>query len=146
MIITYAELAEHFASAAASCRARLAVIVTEAAAGGTEYAKDLIGHKQPMWDNLAESTVDEKRRLGFRAPDFQPLLRTGEMRDSIEGESGGLVGVIGSNDPVLFWQELGTVNIPPRPVIPLAIIEYVSPFLELECEALAKTLLNPQAK
>ena len=145
MVLTYKELADHFAAAAASCRERLAIIVAEAAVGGAEYAKDLVGHKQSMWDELAESTINEKRRLGFRGPDFQPLLRDGEMRDSIQGASDGLIGMIGSDDPVLFWQELGTVTIPPRPITPLAIIEYVSPFLEVECEALAKTLLRPKA-
>lgn len=146
MILTYQELADHFAAAAASCHERLAAIVAEAAIDGAEYAKDLIGRKQSMWDDLAESTINEKRRLGFRGPDFEPLLRTGEMRDSIKGASRGLVGVIGSDDPVLFWQELGTVTIPPRPVTPLAIIEYVSPFLEVECEALGKKLLTPGSR
>lgn len=144
-MLSYEQFAEQLTIAAASCPTKLDAIVAEAAEGGAEYAKDLIGHQQPSWQPLAESTIRQKGRLGFRAPDFEPLLRTGEMRDSIKGISNGLTGTIGSDDPTLLWQELGTATIPPRPVTPLAVIDYVIPFLEVQCGALAETLLNPKA-
>lgn len=47
-----------------------------------------------------------------------PLLRTGGMRDSIEAAHDHNSAVVGSNDEVALWQELGTASalypIPPR--------------------------------
>jgi hypothetical protein len=43
-----------------------------------------------------------------------PLLETGEMRASIEWNSHGLEGHVGSNSDKAVWQELGTSRIPPR--------------------------------
>lgn len=67
------------------------------------------------WEPLADSTEQEKARLGFE-PDA-PLLRTGELRDSIGHEVGGLEVVIGSTSDVMVYQELGTATIPPRAVL-----------------------------
>ena len=84
-------------------------------------AKGEIGHYQeasgpfPEWADLAESTEAEKARLGY--PSDAPLLRTGGLRDSIERETEGFEAIIGSTDPVMEYQEFGTPNIPPRPVI-----------------------------
>lgn len=86
-----------------------------------ETAKDEIGMYQPEvgpfqeWAPLADSTEDEKARLGY--PADAPLLRTGEMRDSIEHQVKGLEAVIGSPSDKLYYQEFGTDKIPPRPVI-----------------------------
>jgi hypothetical protein len=40
-----------------------------------------IGKEHEMWPPLAESTIRDKQRHGFPTP--KPLLRTGEMRDSV---------------------------------------------------------------
>lgn len=77
-------------------------------------AKDVIGSYRYNWPQLAESTQAERGRLGF--PENEPLLRTGELRDSIEHtviehESAGYVG---SNSMIAVYQELGTSRIPPR--------------------------------
>ena len=90
-------------------------------------AKALIGHENPEWAPLAPSTIDEKSRLGFtgRISATDPLYRTGEMRESIEGAAEGLTGVVGSTDKVALWQEMGTLrptgSIPPRPFLGLAM-------------------------
>jgi phage gpG-like protein len=91
-------------------------------------AKDEIGHYQeavgsfPAWAPLADSTEKEKARLGY--PLDAPLLRTGELRDEITHEVEGLEAVVGSHDPVMVYQELGTPTIPPRPVLgPAALHE-----------------------
>ena len=85
-------------------------------------AKARIGHYQDGWPALAASTVAEKRRLGYAdAENDNPLLRTGEMRDSIQAEASARGFVVGSADPVMGYQELGTATIPPRPVLAPAL-------------------------
>ena len=67
------------------------------------------------WDALADSTEAEKSRLGYDTD--APLLRTGEMRDSIQHEVAGTELVMGSKSDKAEWQEFGTNKIPPRPFI-----------------------------
>lgn len=84
-------------------------------------AKGRIGHEQdavgpfPAWAPLEDSTEAEKARLGY--PVDAPLLRTGDLRDSIEHEVSGLEAVIGSKSEIAEYQEFGTRTIPPRPFI-----------------------------
>lgn len=87
-------------------------------------AKDLIGQQLTSWPALADSTVAEKQRLGFtgRLSATDPLLRTGEMRDSISHVVDGRRAVIGSDDPVAIYQETGTSRIPPRPFLSTAAV------------------------
>jgi phage gpG-like protein len=65
------------------------------------------------WEPLAESTLEQKERAGYAPPD-SPLLRTGEMRDSIQHHSTAEEAEVGSDDDRAVWQELGTSRIPPR--------------------------------
>jgi hypothetical protein len=80
-------------------------------------AKRVIGTYDYGWPQLAESTQADREAEGF--PANEPLLRTGEMRDSIEYTVHADVGEadIGSNSDIAVWQELGTSNIPPRPFL-----------------------------
>jgi phage gpG-like protein len=100
----------------------LAVTVATAAA-----AKDLVGRENPEWPPLSPYTISEKTLHGYvgRISATDPLYRTGEMRDSIEGVSEGLTGVVGSADKVALWQEMGTLrptgSVPPRPFLGLAM-------------------------
>lgn len=81
-------------------------------------AKARIGHYNgpagpfAAWAPLAESTIQDRAAKGF-APD-EPLLRTGELRESIERHVGKHEAVIGSDSAVAVAQELGTTTIPPR--------------------------------
>jgi HK97 gp10 family phage protein len=90
-------------------------------------AKDRIGHYQessgpfPAWEPLADSTEEEKERLGY--PLDAPLERTGELRNSIEHEVAGLEAVVGSKSDKALWHEFGTDRIPPRPFIGPAAFE-----------------------
>lgn len=68
----------------------------------------------PAWPELADSTKDERVKLGYS--ENEPLLRSGELRDSSQHEAHGLEGVTGSTDPVMGYQEFGTAKIPARPV------------------------------
>jgi phage protein, HK97 gp10 family len=84
-------------------------------------AKSEFGHYQrevehfPAWPELAESTKDERLRQGYTEND--PLLRSGELRDSITHKTDGLEVTIGSTDDRMPYQEFGTKTIPPRPVL-----------------------------
>jgi phage gpG-like protein len=81
-------------------------------------AKERIGEYQAQigpfiaWPELAESTKADRARQGY--PEDEPLLRTGEMRDSIEHQVADYEAEIGSNNDKAVWQELGTDRIPPR--------------------------------
>ena len=67
------------------------------------------------WAPLADSTEDEKLRLGYE-PDA-PLLREGDLRNSIEREIDGEEAIVGSKSDSAGYQEFGTSTIPPRPFI-----------------------------
>lgn len=90
-----------------------------------QEAKDEIGHYQAAmgehqaWPELADSTKKDRVRKGF--PEDEPLLRTGELRDSISSKADALSVTIGSTSDVMVYQELGTATIPPRPVLGTAL-------------------------
>jgi hypothetical protein len=88
-------------------------------------AKLELGHYQPGWAPLAESTIADKVAKGFPVP--SPLLRTGEMQQSIKHEVNpfaafAMTVTIGSDDKRAFFQEMGTSRIPPRPFIAPAML------------------------
>src|ERR1700733_4246166 len=80
-------------------------------------AKSAIGTYTFEWPQLAESTQAERAREGY--PANEPLLRTGEMRDSISYtiDKPGEEATVGSTSEIALWQELGTGKIPPRPFL-----------------------------
>lgn len=90
-------------------------------------AKKRIGEYQngagpfEAWAPLADSTEEEKERLGYALN--APLERTGELRDSIKHEVSVLEAVVGSQLERAAWQEFGTDKIPPRPFIGPAAFE-----------------------
>lgn len=104
-------------------------VLTEAAKAIQKGAKEQIGHylteddgKFGSWLPLAESTVEDKEKQGYAPPD-NPLLREGDMRESIEYTVSGAEAQIGSNSDIALWQELGTrgpgvsasgYHVPPR--------------------------------
>lgn len=75
----------------------------------------------PAWELLADSTLAEKARLGLPSP--SPLLRSGELQDSITFETqvspASAVVILYSTSEYAPVQELGggPSNIPPRPFI-----------------------------
>ncbi|MCO4875786.1 phage virion morphogenesis protein [Paraburkholderia caribensis] len=81
-------------------------------------AKERIGHYNgavgpfAAWAPLAPSTMQDRASKGY--PADEPLLRTGELRDSIGKEVTHDEAVIGSDSDVAVAQELGTIDIPPR--------------------------------
>jgi hypothetical protein len=93
-------------------------------------AKYRIGHLQigggkfQSWPDLAESTKIDKLRLGFVFnSEYNPLYRTGELKDSI----GYVVNkakkavYIGSPSDIALYQEMGTDHIPARSFLGLTM-------------------------
>lgn len=106
------------------------VALNEAAKLIKQDARAQIGHYQdahgnyPAWEQLAESTEDEKARLG--APPDAPLERFGDLKKSFRST---LVGddevIVGSTDPVMEYHEFGTSKMPPRPVLGPALFKNI---------------------
>jgi HK97 gp10 family phage protein len=102
-------------------------VVGEAAKIIEKDAKARIGVYQDgtgpfvTWALLADSTEAEKERLGY--PLEAPLLREGDLRDSIQSETDGNKAVVGSTSDIALYQEMGTEHIPPRPFLGPAAFE-----------------------
>jgi len=92
-------------------------VLTGWAAVVKDRARQSIGTYRYKWPQLAEATQAERAREGF--PPNKPLLRTGDLRDSISafvqmyGPEHGRA-VVGSTSDIAVYQELGTRSIPPR--------------------------------
>lgn len=116
---SFGAFATHLAILAIETKVVKHAVLEEAAEEVQETAKGMIGfyHQDPHWEALADSTEAEKARLGFE-PDA-PLLRTGEMRESITTvvSLNGDFAVVGSDEQKMVWHELGTTKMPPRPVL-----------------------------
>lgn len=98
-------------------------------------AKRVIGTYDYNWVELADATKEDRVSQGF--PENEPLLRTGEMRDSIEHRVEGDTVHIGSDNDKAVWQELGTVTIPPRSFLKGAVEHKLA---EIE-EAIGRTVV-----
>lgn len=123
---TLAEMALHLGVMEKAVEQQLRHGLGVVASAIQKTAKDEIGHYQRMtgpfaaWAPLAESTKEERKRLGYTPDD--PGLRSGEMRDSIQKHVGAREAVVGSDDQNLVYFELGTNKQPPRSVLGMAII------------------------
>lgn len=116
-------------------------------AEAAKLAKSYIGNEQPGWAPLAASTIEEKAALGYEVP--APLLREGDLRDSIESEvetSGREVtGIVGSTDPIAIFFSTGTSRMPPRPFLEPAFM-LTEPKITAALGELALRLLTPGAQ
>jgi HK97 gp10 family phage protein len=123
-------------------------------------AKKKIGEYQDQagpfaaWAELADSTLhggfDElgrrfpgKIELGYATEDeHNPLLRTGEMRDSIQHTVSGNEAQVGSNSDIAVYQELGTEKIPPRSFLGGAAAEKLDEVLTIVGEHAVAALIG----
>lgn len=131
------------AAASIALDAAAAAIEREAKAEIGTYQRSDMGPFQP-WAELKDATKQERVRLGFTEND--PLLRTGELRDSISREVRGLEAVVGSDNDVMVYQELGTRTIPPRAVLGLAASRKTQDVMKLVGEGLQVAFLGGQIK
>src|ERR1700730_2629559 len=70
-------------------------------------AKRVLGTEGYGWPALSPATLAHKMQSGM-------LLETGELRGSIEWNSEGNEGHVGSNLDKAVWHEFGTSRTPPR--------------------------------
>lgn len=125
--MTLDDLAHHFSWLSGAWTGILQNVADQVGADAVRVSKSKLGTYQsgigffPEWAPLADRTLAEKARLGLPSP--SPLLRSGDLRDSITFETivsatSVTVNLFSTSDyaPV---QELGggPSNIPPRPFI-----------------------------
>lgn len=121
-----ADFANHLTALAAEAPTVTHHVAEKGAELIQKIAKSEIAHYQPAvgpfakWEELTAETEFDKIRKGY--PVDAPLLRNGQMRDSIETTVIGNEAVVGSNDQKMVWHELGTRTIPPRAVLGPAAI------------------------
>lgn len=119
-----------------------------------DTAKDIVGHYQredmgpfEPWDELSPRTKDERTYLGFTPND--PLLRTGELRDSYERTVSGREGAVGSNLQKALELELGLSGgveyLPPRSVLGLAGFRQEEFAVRLMCQPIVAALEGVKA-
>lgn len=73
------------------------------------------------WPELADSTKADRVAQGYA--ENEPLLRTGDLRDSIEVTRHHDEAVVGSTSDIALWQEIGTERMPPRPFLGPALYD-----------------------
>src|ERR1700761_8189213 len=137
---SFRHLAEQFARLALEGEAVSHELAGKGAHMIQRDAQNKLGSYQPSagpfgaWDELADSTKADRVNKGF--PEDEPLLRTGELRDSIESVVQGSEAMVGSMDPIALWQETGTDdgNLPPRSFLGAAAFES-KPKLSALCAA-----------
>lgn len=120
---------------------RCAVLVENTAKKEIGTYQDAIG-PFPAWLPLADSTQQERERLGYTPDD--PLLRSGDMRDTIEHETDQFRAVIGSKDDKAGYQEFGTDRVPPRPFMGPAVVHSQKQILQIIGLAVARGISGGQ--
>ena len=122
-----ASFATHLMTAAVAVKQAEHKLLDHVGKAVEKRAKAKIGEYQDAappfagWAELADATKADRARQGF--PEDEPLLRTGEMRDSIGHKVQGNEVTIGSDSDKAVWQELGTETIPPRSFLGGAMAE-----------------------
>src|SRR6267154_6377660 len=100
-----------------------------------EEAKRVIGEGYDYWPALQPATLARKMMN-------TPLLETGELRASIEWQSHGLEGAVGSNNDKAVWQELGTSHIPPRSFLMGAAVHVEDKIHKMAARAVMAVMLG----
>ena len=92
-------------------------IVARACEMVANAAKEALGTYEFGWVSLKPETIARKMRGD------SPLLETGELKNSIQWNSSGNEGHVGSNLDKAVWMELGTSKIPPRSFLAAAAMQ-----------------------
>jgi hypothetical protein len=140
-MMTFTEFEQMLTVSLATVTTRLEIGLDKVGELAEQIAVHAIGHEHDGWAPLAESTIKDKAAKGFAVPD--PLLRTGEMRDSIKRELDPfeLEIVVGSDSKIALYQEIGTSRIPPRPFLAMGM-KHALPFAEETFGMIAVSVLT----
>ena len=151
-MLTLGEFATFLEASAKRVGPELTASTTVLLEAAVVEAKAMIGHELEEWPSLAPRTIAEKQKLGYtgQVSETDPLLRTGQLGDSIglgvEARVDGAEGMIGSEDIVALYQEMGTAAaehpIPPRPFLAPSVVSAEARSHEVFGE-LAVELLTP---
>ncbi len=101
-------------------------------------AKRVLGTEGYDWPALSPATLAHKMQSGM-------LLETGELRGSIEWNSEGNQGWVGSNNDKAVWHEFGTARIPPRSFLAQPVSIVSSGQFRIENEKLSEIRSHPPA-
>lgn len=142
-MISCGEFSEILEKAALRVRPELIKGTKEVVEAVAIEAQSYLGHYQAGWKSLAASTLADKAAKGLPSP--SPLLRTGHMQATIESraeaDGTGAMGVVGSNNLIAKYQELGTSKMPPRPFLSLAMSR-AGPVIEMVFGTVAARILG----
>jgi hypothetical protein len=100
-----------------------------------EHVREKFGEYQPEagpfveWAQLADSTKADRVYQGYA--ENEPLLRTGDLRESVETLVRDNVGYVGSDSDIAVYQELGTIKMPPRSTFGSAAVETMDLIVEI---------------
>lgn len=123
-MMSFESYAQTLRERAAAVPAVIEGVVIRGSVKMTALAQSYIGILQTEWDPLADSTKADKRRKGYGGPpDYQPGLRTGEMRGDYEPIILPDTGGVANSSKKALWYEIGTSKQPPRPVTAKAVLE-----------------------
>jgi hypothetical protein len=140
------DFAEHLAVVAIAVEITEKEILEYGAKVIEKRAKEKFGEYQQQvgpfiaWPELAESTKADRTAQGY--PEDEPLLRSGETRESIEHTVDRHEAQIGSNSDILVYQELGTQHIPPRSTLGGAAAEKSKEIADKAGRAIITTLIG----
>lgn len=109
-----------------------------------EY-QDAVG-PYPAWQELAESTKEDRVRKGYSPND--PLYRSGELMNSIYSkvDMSSKAAAVGSDDPVMLYQEKGTATIPARPALAPALFQNKEKIQKIAAEMMFAWVTNRPLK
>ncbi len=142
-----------FARFLATVKSRL----PEAEKAGLKAAADILlheiqneaGHYQgavnglPAWEQLADATVAGRVHAGYTPND--PLLRSGDLRDSYEATVHGDHAEVGSADPIAGYLETGHDDeghgrLPPRPIVGGSLFRRIDDIVDAMVHPIIKAL------
>ncbi len=125
--LDFAEMAAHLRRVAERIPAEEHAALDDIGRDVAKAAADKLGTYQgsvgsfPAWAPLAETTKEERVRLGFTPDD--PLERDGTLERSIGHDTAPHEVAVGSPLPEALWMEGGTSRAPPRPFLGPAMQE-----------------------
>lgn len=125
----------------ASLRQAANLVLTDARAQIGAYQPAVGAY--PAWEPLAESTEEEKARIG--APADAPLERFGELKKSFRADPPTEDSIdFGSTDPVMEYHEFGTVKMSPRPALGPALLKKIDPIQQIFGRNAVRAIVNGQ--